>query len=239
MEGKADIREAALARRDAIPLPDRERKSALVCERLLAELGPVTGKAVAVYAAMGSEVSLGPFIHEAYAQGARVCFPCMTRAQEPFGGVPPQGREEGETLQAYAGPGSVPPQDVAEGASSHGRKARKGVPQEMAFREVPQEHHEAGGVPFIEGPLRPHPADSPALDGFSLVSPSGIDVVVVPMVAFDLHLNRLGYGGGNYDRFLPTLRPDAIVVGVAFMEQQVPHVPVEGHDRPLPSIISA
>ena len=219
MEGKAEIREAALARRDAIPLPDRERKSALICERLLAELGPVVGKAVAVYAAMGSEVSLGPFIHEAYAQGARICFPCMTKVH---------GSSEG-----------MLPHSTAEGASSHGRKARKGVPQEMAFREVLPEHHEAGGVPFIEGPLRSHPADSPALDGFSLISPDDIDVVIVPMVAFDLHLNRLGYGGGNYDRFLPTIRPDAIVVGVAFLEQQVPHVPVEGHDLPLPSIISA
>ncbi len=75
--------------------------------------------------------------------------------------------------------------------------------------------------------------------GFRCVAPQEIDAVVVPMVAFDAHNNRLGYGGGNYDRFLPQLREGAVVVGVAFKEQKIPAVPLEPHDLSLPFIVQA
>ena len=201
MEGKPEIREEALARREGIPVSERERKSALICEKLLAELHLLAGKAVTVYAAMGSEVSLDPFIRAAFLRGARLCFPCMTRVREPR----PDGSRE--TF--------------------------------MAFREVSRKHYEAGGIPFAERPLRSYPIDDPALGTFPLVTPNDIDAVIVPVVAFDPHFNRLGYGGGNYDRFLPQLRPDTLVIGVAFTEQRIPHVPTEEHDRNLPHIISA
>ena len=57
------------------------------------------------------------------------------------------------------------------------------------------------------------------------------------MVAFDEGNMRLGYGGGNYDRFLREIREDAVVCGVAFREQEVPAVPTEPHDLALPKII--
>ena len=50
---------------------------------------------------------------------------------------------------------------------------------------------------------------------------------------------RLGYGGGNYDRFLRELRSDAVVCGIAFREQEVKAVPTEPHDLALPKIIIA
>lgn len=51
------------------------------------------------------------------------------------------------------------------------------------------------------------------------VSPEAFDAVLVPLVAFDDHGNRLGMGGGYYDRYLPQLRPDAYRIGVAFSNQ--------------------
>ena len=50
---------------------------------------------------------------------------------------------------------------------------------------------------------------------------------------------RLGYGGGCYDRYLPTLSPACQIIGIAFDEQRVDHVPTDAHDLPLPHIISA
>lgn len=48
------------------------------------------------------------------------------------------------------------------------------------------------------------------------VDPASIDLVIVPLLAFDLQGHRVGYGKGFYDRFLRTCRGDCIKVGVSF-----------------------
>lgn len=68
--------------------------------------------------------------------------------------------------------------------------------------------------------------------------PKGLyDVIFVPMLAFDESLNRLGMGGGWYDRFLVT-QPQAIKIGLAFEVQRVNHVPVETHDVAMDVIVT-
>ena len=71
---------------------------------------------------------------------------------------------------------------------------------------------------------------------FPAVPVPNIDAFVVPLVAYDDDGNRLGYGGGNYDRALPLASPDATVVGVAFEEQRVTSVPVSEYDVRIPGI---
>lgn len=106
----------------------------------------------------------------------------------------------------------------------------------MTFWEVPET-----GQPraFFEHPAKAISPDNPSLRDCTPVEPQDMDAVIVPMVAFDASNRRLGYGGGNYDRFLPRLREDAIVCGVAFSEQQVERVPTEPHDLPLSRIVVA
>lgn len=65
-----------------------------------------------------------------------------------------------------------------------------------------------------------------------------IDLALVPGVAFDAACNRIGYGGCFYDNLLPTLRPDALKVGLAFDAQLVEAVPVEDHDVPLDFVVT-
>ena len=50
------------------------------------------------------------------------------------------------------------------------------------------------------------------------VEPQLLDVVFVPLLAFDLHGNRVGYGKGFYDRFLGQCRSDAKFVGLSFFQ---------------------
>ncbi|MBX9032629.1 5-formyltetrahydrofolate cyclo-ligase [Gordonibacter massiliensis (ex Traore et al. 2017)] len=109
----------------------------------------------------------------------------------------------------------------------------------MAFYPVPIDRFDGARAEFLDHPLRCLPCGELAEHGYEEVDPADLDVVVVPLVAFDDAGNRLGYGGGNYDRLLPRLRADALVVGVAFDEQRTAAVPCEPHDRPLPHIVSA
>jgi len=70
------------------------------------------------------------------------------------------------------------------------------------------------------------------------VAPAEVDFVLVPGVAFDAQGRRLGYGGGFYDRLLPRLRPDAVLVAGAFDEQVVGAVPAASHDARVPLIVT-
>lgn len=74
--------------------------------------------------------------------------------------------------------------------------------------------------------------------GLERLDPSEIDVVVVPGVAFDLRGGRLGYGGGFYDAYLPSVRADALLVGIAFREQVVECVPMGRHDLRMDVLVT-
>ena len=67
---------------------------------------------------------------------------------------------------------------------------------------------------------------------------ASIDTVIVPALAFDRQRQRLGYGAGFYDRFLPDLNPDCTVMGVCLDPLLVDRLPVDDHDVPVPSVIT-
>jgi 5-formyltetrahydrofolate cyclo-ligase len=63
------------------------------------------------------------------------------------------------------------------------------------------------------------------------------NVVLVPMLAFDRSKNRLGYGGGYYDKFLQN--SDALKIGIAYAAQEMhdpPGVPAGPLDARLPRV---
>ncbi len=74
-------------------------------------------------------------------------------------------------------------------------------------------------------------------EGAEAVRPS---VVFVPMLAFDAHGFRLGYGGGFYDRTLARLRADGplTAIGVAYAAQQVEKCPTDAYDQPLDLVVT-
>ena len=196
---KAGLRQAVIARRDAIDLDVRAAKSAVICARLVELLDRLDAAAphtVAVYAAMGSEVDPAAFAAAAAKRGWRVAYPCMFSAT---------------------------------GAMACG--------QRMCMRAVSA--GDASEAPFIAHPTRALAATDVDSDHFPIVPAAKLDMVVVPLVAFDRTGARLGYGGGCYDRYLPTVAPECLIVGIAFDEQRVDHVPTDAHDLPLPNFVSA
>jgi 5-formyltetrahydrofolate cyclo-ligase len=64
------------------------------------------------------------------------------------------------------------------------------------------------------------------------VSPTKVQVVLVPLLAYDVKGNRLGFGKGHYDTFLATLSQSVIKIGLSFFPPEE-SLPVEVHDIPL------
>jgi 5-formyltetrahydrofolate cyclo-ligase len=87
-------------------------------------------------------------------------------------------------------------------------------------------------APGRYGVLEP-PAEA---EGFE---PGEGDLVLVPGVAFDRAGNRLGQGGGHYDRIISLYRAHgAIAVGIAYAEQEMGLVPTGPHDAHLDWVIT-
>lgn len=62
-------------------------------------------------------------------------------------------------------------------------------------------------------------------------------VLLVPVVAFTERAERLGQGGGYFDRFL-TEHSQLLAIGIAHSCQQIDSFPVAGHDRPLDAVLT-
>lgn len=78
----------------------------------------------------------------------------------------------------------------------------------------------------------------PASAEREVVQPSALDAVLVPGVGFDRAGNRLGQGGGHFDRLLARVRLDTVLIGIALDTAIVDAVPVEAHDRRVHVIVT-
>jgi 5-formyltetrahydrofolate cyclo-ligase len=83
------------------------------------------------------------------------------------------------------------------------------------------------------------PGDAMTPERFGTMRPIGgvlqPDMLLIPLLAFDVAGGRLGYGGGFYDRTLPSL-PGRFRLGCAFAAQQVDAVPVGPYDMRLDAV---
>lgn len=64
------------------------------------------------------------------------------------------------------------------------------------------------------------------------------DLVLVPLLAFDLRGHRVGYGGGYYDRFLAQCRPNCLKIGLSLFEPVELIEDIEKTDVPLDACIT-
>lgn len=214
---KRTLRQLVLSRRDAIDSTARETRSHNMCQKLGATLeshfahwdqktGHPTLPTIALYNALKSEVDLTHLAQFLTNKAWSVCYPIMLTSDL-------------ESLPGHHRPTA---------SAFHPMHAMAFYAAGAANTDVVQE--------IFSHPLRTYDPAELQRFGLTLISPQTIDAIMVPLVAFDPNNHRLGYGGGNYDNFLPLLRDDCLITGVAFEEQQVDHVPIEPHDLPLPSI---
>ena len=66
------------------------------------------------------------------------------------------------------------------------------------------------------------------------------DILLVPLVGYDKDLNRLGYGGGFYDRYIEKIEKikKVIKIGLAFSYQKIKNMPLSKYDKKLDFIIT-
>ncbi len=82
-----------------------------------------------------------------------------------------------------------------------------------------------------------HPGPFGLMQPLSDCAPVKPDIVLVPLVAFDAKLNRLGQGAGHYDRALSIL-PSATTIGIAWSVQKADFIPADPWDIPLNYILT-
>ena len=123
----------------------------------------------------------------------------------------------------------IDPRPAMEAAASHGPVAlpvMEGAARPLAFRRW------SPGAALVSG-------------GFGTFVPEAAEevvpeVLIVPCLAFTARGERLGYGGGFYDRTLAALRARGPVtaVGFAFAAQEVEALPLEPTDEPLDLVVT-
>ena len=66
------------------------------------------------------------------------------------------------------------------------------------------------------------------------------DILMVPLVAYDSSLNRLGYGGGYYDRYIEKIEKvkKVLKIGLAFSFQKISSIPINQYDKRLDFIVT-
>ena len=86
-------------------------------------------------------------------------------------------------------------------------------------------------------PLKINKYGIPEPENKNIVYP---DVLLIPLVAFDKNLNRLGYGGGYYDRLITKIskKKKIIKIGLAFSVQKINKVSINIYDQKLDYIVT-
>ena len=93
------------------------------------------------------------------------------------------------------------------------------------------------GVPLL--PSGPAGLLEPAGPAVGLDEVVGPVLLATPAVALDVRGNRLGRGGGAYDRLIPEVRRKGwSIVGVCHSAHVLPVLPTEDHDQPVDAILT-
>ena len=163
----------------------------------------------------------------------------FARRKEAFENAGPgQGGILSEVLAGYRGvpiAGYMPIRTEISPINSMAEASAYGVVGVPVIRAAGQPVWFSRWEPDCEMVDGPFGASVPAL-GEEIVP----EIVIVPLVAFDRHGGRLGYGGGFYDRTLEGLRArgPVLAIGFAFGAQESEGLPLEPTDQPLDMIVT-
>ncbi|MCB1668112.1 MAG: 5-formyltetrahydrofolate cyclo-ligase [Porticoccaceae bacterium] len=133
--------------------------------------------------------------------------------------------------------GEIDPFQAIEDACAAGKKCYLPVLHPLKFNRLyfaryrpgQRLHRNRFGIP------------EPRIGSAQRVAPWSLDLILLPLVAFDSQCNRIGMGGGFYDRTLAFTRHRSggpKLVGLAHSFQQVKHIETENWDIPLNCVVT-
>ncbi len=138
-----------------------------------------------------------------------------------------------DVLLYLAMPGEVRVEGLAEGDTGRGR--RWYAPRCAPGRRLALHPYTPGVTPLRRGPFgirEPDPEQTPEAD------PLTLDLVIVPALLLSERGDRLGHGGGYYDRFLPRLAPGCVAAGVLPETLVLPELPRDPWDLRLRVVVT-
>jgi 5-formyltetrahydrofolate cyclo-ligase len=216
---KAQAREE-IARRLAGLSAECRREASECIRRLVAELPELRrARTVLMFLSIADEVDTFPIIADALAAGKAVAVPKVDRKRKAMDAC------------------RLRPEQVASGkcqvASGKCQVASEERGQEALGLSLATGHSPLATLdlaPGVFGILEPA--------GNETVEPGSIDFLLVPARGFDRQGNRLGRGGGYYDRYMS--HPDfrATRCGVAYSAQVLDAIPHDAHDLPVHILVT-
>jgi 5-formyltetrahydrofolate cyclo-ligase len=142
-------------------------------------------------------------------------------------------------LAAFLQPGKIIAGYIAKGSEANPSALLAEANYRGCITALPLVTSRAAPMQF----LRWSPGDPLEAGPFGLMQPSitddvvSPDVILVPLVAFDSRLMRLGQGAGHYDRALSVLA-DHVAIGIAWSAQHAPAIEVDPWDVPMDAILT-
>ena len=215
--------------RNSIP-PEQRAYSALQISQQLNSLSCVTkAKSIAGYLVNDGELDLSNFMQDAFTRSKDM-------RKEVTNGIDYSSTSTSATISASTS---------ASTSASAPKSALTPMPTTVS---LPVLHPVCKGhLLFLEyGPhttlvKNKYNIDEPELACPNVIPTSTIDVILMPLVGFDSKGNRLGMGGGYYDRtlaFTQFTQQKPILIGIAHDEQEVETLPFEPWDIPLDIIVT-
>ena len=221
---RAALRKKARACRDGMPEAARLAASRVICANFLNLPETERAGSFFVYAAFRSEVATAELMAALLGMGKVVCAPLVML-------------ETKDMLPIQMDAPFCHPEERSDEGSPTGCC---GIQLEIDFPASLESRcaQDDGNKPPVLAPGFqgiPEPVFHPD----RVFAPEALDVVVLPGLLFDRNGNRLGYGGGYYDRFLATQAPQALRVGLAFARQLADApIPAEPHDMRLDMLVT-
>lgn len=224
---KKEIREMMLRRRGELTEEQRRTAALLLTERILGHQWFYRSDILLGYAAYGSEIETMEILQEALRRGKRVYLPrVLTGQEEQYTGTPEIERDRKEQQAGMPGiERDWKEQQAAAPGVVSGCKCRSQKIRRMEFYRIDSLSELQPGYRGIPEPPR---------TGERYVFRDGEEdrvLMLMPGVAFDPYRNRLGYGGGFYDRYLADQEKLQLrTIGVGFRCQMAELLPAEESD---------